>query len=95
MWLPWPTSQAGGTTSILPTHLGRLVHYVADTIYSYCSDEYLSQHPVLTLNPNVTGVFLRPYPFGIDPVSGHANACEAGSWEGWLGLHSSICLLPP
>ncbi|XP_051001735.1 V-type proton ATPase 116 kDa subunit a 3 [Acomys russatus] len=32
------------------------------------SDKYLSQHPVLTLNPNITGVFLGPYPFGIDPI---------------------------
>ncbi|XP_041517082.1 V-type proton ATPase 116 kDa subunit a3 isoform X3 [Microtus oregoni] len=32
------------------------------------SDEYLSQHPMLTLNPNITGVFLGPYPFGIDPI---------------------------
>lgn len=59
------------------------------------SDEYLSQHPMLTLNPNITGVFLGPYPFGIDPVSGRAGACEGGSWEGWLGIHSSTCLLSP
>lgn len=39
-----------------------------DIIYFYCSDEYLSQHPMLTLNPNLTGVFLGPYPFGIDPI---------------------------
>nr|XP_048314057.1 V-type proton ATPase 116 kDa subunit a 3 isoform X2 [Myodes glareolus] len=32
------------------------------------SDKYLSQHPMLTLNPNITGVFLGPYPFGIDPI---------------------------
>ncbi|XP_071472097.1 V-type proton ATPase 116 kDa subunit a 3 [Marmota flaviventris] len=32
------------------------------------SDAFLSQHPLLTLDPNVTGVFLGPYPFGIDPV---------------------------
>ncbi|KAL2805695.1 V-type proton ATPase 116 kDa subunit a3 isoform c [Daubentonia madagascariensis] len=32
------------------------------------SDEFLAQHAVLTLDPNVTGVFLGPYPFGIDPV---------------------------
>ncbi|KAL1788814.1 V-type proton ATPase 116 kDa subunit a [Sigmodon hispidus] len=32
------------------------------------SDKYLSQHPVLTLNPNITGVFMGPYPFGIDPI---------------------------
>uniref|UniRef100_A0A8D2DYY2 V-type proton ATPase subunit a n=1 Tax=Sciurus vulgaris TaxID=55149 RepID=A0A8D2DYY2_SCIVU len=31
-------------------------------------DTFLSQHPLLTLDPNVTGVFLGPYPFGIDPV---------------------------
>lgn len=55
-----------------------------DIIYFYCSDEYLSQHPMLTLNPNLTGVFLGPYPFGIDPVSGHTGAYEGGSWEGWL-----------
>ncbi|CAO2584108.1 V-type proton ATPase 116 kDa subunit a 3 [Lemmus lemmus] len=39
-----------------------------DIIYYHCSDEYLSQHPMLTLNPNITGVFLGPYPFGIDPI---------------------------
>ncbi|XP_062948557.1 V-type proton ATPase 116 kDa subunit a 3 [Cynocephalus volans] len=32
------------------------------------SDAFLAQHPVLTLDPNITGVFLGPYPFGIDPV---------------------------
>ncbi|XP_049748635.1 V-type proton ATPase 116 kDa subunit a 3 isoform X1 [Elephas maximus indicus] len=32
------------------------------------SDAFLAQHPMLTLDPNVTGVFLRPYPFGIDPI---------------------------
>lgn len=32
------------------------------------SDKYLSQHPMLTLNPNISGVFLGPYPFGIDPI---------------------------
>lgn len=32
------------------------------------SDAFLAQHPMLTLDPNVTGVFLGPYPFGIDPV---------------------------
>lgn len=33
------------------------------------SDTFLAEHPLLTLDPNVTGVFLGPYPFGIDPVS--------------------------
>ncbi|KAM6160754.1 V-type proton ATPase 116 kDa subunit a 3 isoform 2-T2 [Erethizon dorsatum] len=32
------------------------------------SDAYLAQHPLLTLDPNVSGVFLGPYPFGIDPI---------------------------
>ncbi|XP_057582027.1 V-type proton ATPase 116 kDa subunit a 3 isoform X2 [Hippopotamus amphibius kiboko] len=32
------------------------------------SDAFLAQHPLLALDPNVTGVFLGPYPFGIDPV---------------------------
>lgn len=30
--------------------------------------EYLSNHPLLALDPNVTGVFRGPYPFGIDPI---------------------------
>ncbi|XP_009319155.1 PREDICTED: olfactory receptor 5F1-like, partial [Pygoscelis adeliae] len=29
---------------------------------------YLATHPSLTLDPNVTGVFQGPYPFGIDPI---------------------------
>nr|XP_025733980.1 V-type proton ATPase 116 kDa subunit a isoform X2 [Callorhinus ursinus] len=32
------------------------------------SDEFLAEHPLLTLDPAVSGVFLGPYPFGIDPV---------------------------
>ncbi|KAB1251322.1 V-type proton ATPase 116 kDa subunit a isoform 3 [Camelus dromedarius] len=32
------------------------------------SDAFLAQHPLLALDPNVTGVFLGPYPFGIDPI---------------------------
>lgn len=36
------------------------------------SDTFLAEHPLLALDPNITGVFLGPYPFGIDPVSpGH------------------------
>lgn len=96
VWLPWPTSQAGGTTCI-PPYPPRAPgpQCSSDIIYFYCSDEYLSQHPMLTLNPNITGVFLGPYPFGIDPVSGHTGAWEGGSWEGWPRLHNSICLLFP
>uniref|UniRef100_A0A8D0L6B3 V-type proton ATPase subunit a n=1 Tax=Sphenodon punctatus TaxID=8508 RepID=A0A8D0L6B3_SPHPU len=36
--------------------------------HSEWSSEYLAAHPVLTLDPNVTGVFKGPYPFGIDPI---------------------------
>ncbi|XP_069327841.1 V-type proton ATPase 116 kDa subunit a 3 [Eulemur rufifrons] len=32
------------------------------------SDAFLAQHAVLTLDPSINGVFLGPYPFGIDPV---------------------------
>ncbi|KAF1573804.1 UNVERIFIED_CONTAM: hypothetical protein FQV16_0000852, partial [Eudyptes robustus] len=32
------------------------------------SSDYLATHPSLTLDPNVTGVFQGPYPFGIDPI---------------------------
>ncbi|NXL51122.1 VPP3 ATPase, partial [Podilymbus podiceps] len=32
------------------------------------SSAYLATHPSLTLDPNVTGVFQGPYPFGIDPI---------------------------
>ncbi|XP_060031900.1 V-type proton ATPase 116 kDa subunit a 3 isoform X2 [Erinaceus europaeus] len=32
------------------------------------SDEFLAQNPLLMLVPNTTGVFLGPYPFGIDPI---------------------------
>uniref|UniRef100_A0A8C7B6W4 V-type proton ATPase subunit a n=1 Tax=Neovison vison TaxID=452646 RepID=A0A8C7B6W4_NEOVI len=32
------------------------------------SDTFLAEHPLLTLDPAVSGVFLGPYPFGIDPV---------------------------
>ncbi|XP_054581246.1 V-type proton ATPase 116 kDa subunit a 3 [Eptesicus fuscus] len=32
------------------------------------SDSFLANHPLLSLDPNITGVFLGPYPFGIDPI---------------------------
>lgn len=32
------------------------------------SSDYLATHPSLTLDPNITGVFQGPYPFGIDPI---------------------------
>ncbi|KAM5317989.1 V-type proton ATPase 116 kDa subunit a 3 isoform 1-T2 [Glossophaga mutica] len=32
------------------------------------SDTFLAEHPLLALDPNVSGVFLGPYPFGIDPI---------------------------
>jgi hypothetical protein len=58
------------------------------TAHCYYSDTYLSQNPLFTLNPNVTGVFLGPYPFGIDPVS-PVPADGGGRWEGWPGLPHS------
>ncbi|KFV66979.1 V-type proton ATPase 116 kDa subunit a isoform 3, partial [Dryobates pubescens] len=36
--------------------------------HSSWSPAYLATHPSLTLDPNVTGVFRGPYPFGIDPI---------------------------
>uniref|UniRef100_A0A674GFS7 V-type proton ATPase subunit a n=1 Tax=Taeniopygia guttata TaxID=59729 RepID=A0A674GFS7_TAEGU len=36
--------------------------------HSSWSSAYLATHPSLTLDPNVTGVFQGPYPFGIDPI---------------------------
>ncbi|NXM74210.1 VPP3 ATPase, partial [Serilophus lunatus] len=36
--------------------------------YSSWSSAYLATHSSLTLDPNVTGVFRGPYPFGIDPI---------------------------
>ncbi|KAM8807385.1 V-type proton ATPase 116 kDa subunit a 3 [Eudromia elegans] len=36
--------------------------------HSSWSTDYLATHPSLTLDPNVTGVFQGPYPFGIDPI---------------------------
>ncbi|NWI96140.1 VPP3 ATPase, partial [Pitta sordida] len=36
--------------------------------YSSWSSAYLATHNVLALDPNVTGVFRGPYPFGIDPI---------------------------
>ncbi|XP_049637251.1 V-type proton ATPase 116 kDa subunit a 3 [Suncus etruscus] len=32
------------------------------------SDSFLARNPVLSLDPNISGVFLGPYPFGIDPI---------------------------
>uniref|UniRef100_A0A670J1I3 V-type proton ATPase subunit a n=1 Tax=Podarcis muralis TaxID=64176 RepID=A0A670J1I3_PODMU len=32
------------------------------------SEDFLAGNPVLALNPNITGVFKGPYPFGIDPI---------------------------
>uniref|UniRef100_G1MYS9 V-type proton ATPase subunit a n=1 Tax=Meleagris gallopavo TaxID=9103 RepID=G1MYS9_MELGA len=36
--------------------------------HSSWSSAYLATHQSLTLDPNVTGVFQGPYPFGIDPI---------------------------
>ncbi|XP_062856933.1 T cell immune regulator 1, ATPase H+ transporting V0 subunit a3b [Trichomycterus rosablanca] len=37
------------------------------------TDDTLKSNQYLTLDPNVTGVFTGPYPFGIDPIWGLAN----------------------
>nr|XP_009680896.1 PREDICTED: V-type proton ATPase 116 kDa subunit a isoform 3 [Struthio camelus australis] len=36
--------------------------------HSSWSSDYLATHPTLALDPNITGVFQGPYPFGIDPI---------------------------
>lgn len=55
------------------------------TLHCCHSDAFLAQHPLLALDPNVTGVFLGPYPFGIDPVSPsrlpRSGGAGAGRWE--------------
>ncbi|XP_062332317.1 T cell immune regulator 1, ATPase H+ transporting V0 subunit a3b [Osmerus eperlanus] len=33
----------------------------------------VSDYPLLSLDPNITGVFTGPYPFGIDPIWGLSN----------------------
>ena len=42
---------------------------------------------MLTLHPNITGVFLGPYPFGIDPVSWATlvHVGGEGRWEAGQG----------
>uniref|UniRef100_A0A8C5TE22 V-type proton ATPase subunit a n=1 Tax=Malurus cyaneus samueli TaxID=2593467 RepID=A0A8C5TE22_9PASS len=50
-------------------HTGFIYNDVATMAnHSSWSSEYLATHPSLTLDPNVTGVFRGPYPFGIDPI---------------------------
>lgn len=41
---------------------------------SVCREETFKRYPYLSLDPNITGVFTGPYPFGIDPVS-QTNYC--------------------
>lgn len=38
----------------------------------HCRNKTLQTNALLTLDPNVSGVFSGPYPFGIDPVSKYA-----------------------
>ncbi|KAG8522702.1 V-type proton ATPase 116 kDa subunit a isoform 3 [Galemys pyrenaicus] len=49
------------------------------------SDAFLAEHPLLTLDPNVTDVFLGPYPFGIDPVSPMLAVGPLGGARGQVG----------
>lgn len=80
-WPPWPTTPPGGgspffrAAPVLPTPTPRSAH----------SSAYLATHQSLTLDPNVTGVFRGPYPFGIDPVSipwGQRAGWDP-RWGGW------------
>ncbi|XP_059255682.1 V-type proton ATPase 116 kDa subunit a 3 isoform X2 [Mustela nigripes] len=47
------------------------------------SDTFLAEHPLLTLDPAVSGVFLGPYPFGIDPMrtQRHRRAVGRATWQ--------------
>lgn len=51
---------------------------------------------MLTLNPNITGVFLGPYPFGIDPVSGATlvHVSGGGHWEAGQGATAHLSTAP-
>uniref|UniRef100_A0A8C1MMK1 V-type proton ATPase subunit a n=1 Tax=Cyprinus carpio TaxID=7962 RepID=A0A8C1MMK1_CYPCA len=40
---------------------------------SVCREETFKSNQYLSLDPNITGVFTGPYPFGIDPIWGLAN----------------------
>ncbi|NXY07890.1 VPP3 ATPase, partial [Pteruthius melanotis] len=56
-----------GLTPVPPAQLP-ILPVGTDIPLSAPSSEYLATHPSLTLDPNVTGVFRGPYPFGIDPI---------------------------
>lgn len=45
-----------------------LIHFFY-MLYLADSDSDVQGNSLLSLDPNVTGVFNGPYPFGIDPVS--------------------------
>ena len=42
---------------------------ISECFPTCCRNESLQSNSLLTLDPNISGVFIGPYPFGIDPVS--------------------------
>lgn len=41
------------------------------SLFFWLRNETLQTNALLTLDPNISGVFSGPYPLGIDPVSTH------------------------
>uniref|UniRef100_A0A8B9KRX5 V-type proton ATPase subunit a n=1 Tax=Astyanax mexicanus TaxID=7994 RepID=A0A8B9KRX5_ASTMX len=48
-------------------------HVRPNAMHYNWTEETFRVNPYLSLDPNVTGVFTGPYPFGIDPIWGLAN----------------------
>lgn len=59
----------GYTHTHVCVHTHRRTHTLTLSSPFCVSDETLRENQYLTLDPNVTGVFQGPYPFGIDPVT--------------------------
>lgn len=54
--------------------------------FLHCRNKTLQANALLTLDPNVSGVFSGPYPFGIDPVSTQTLEAEYN----WTHFHIII-----
>uniref|UniRef100_A0AAR2LEX4 V-type proton ATPase subunit a n=1 Tax=Pygocentrus nattereri TaxID=42514 RepID=A0AAR2LEX4_PYGNA len=48
-------------------------HVRPNAVFYNWTEETFRENTYLSLDPNVTGVFTGPYPFGIDPIWGMAN----------------------